>query len=83
MKGANADRAPAHRNGPWTLAIDVGGTGLKPSVLDQAGRMVVDRIRVATPYPCPPKILIRTLAALVAPLPVFDRISVRFPGVVR
>jgi polyphosphate glucokinase len=71
MKGANADRAPAHRNGPRTLAIDVGGSGLKASVLDQAGKMLVDRIRVATPYPCPPKVLIRTLAALVAPPPGF------------
>ena len=82
MKDANADRAPTQRNGSRTLAIDVGGAGLKASVLDQAGKMLVDRIRVATPYPCPPKVLIRTLAALVAPLPVFDRISVGFPGVV-
>ena len=83
MKDANGDRAPTLRNGPRTLAIDVGGTGLKASVLDQAGKMLVDRVRVATPYPCPPKVLLRTLVALVAPLPVFDRISVGFPGVVR
>jgi polyphosphate glucokinase len=83
MKDANGDRALAFRNGPRTLAIDVGGTGLKASVLDQAGKMLVDRVRVATPYPCPPKVLLRTLVALVAPLPVFDRISVGFPGVVR
>jgi polyphosphate glucokinase len=83
MKNTIADRAPAFSNGPRTLAIDVGGTGLKASVLDQAGKMLVDRTRVATPYPCPPKVLIGTLAALVAPLPVFDRISVGFPGVVR
>ena len=56
MKDVNADRAPAHRNGPRTLAIDVGGTGLKASILDQADKMLVDRIRVATPYPCPPKV---------------------------
>jgi polyphosphate glucokinase len=83
MKDTIADRAPALQNGPRTLAIDVGGTGLKASVLDQAGKMLADRIRVATPYPCPPKVLIQTLVALVAPFPVFDRISVGFPGVVR
>ena len=83
MKETIADRAPALKNGPRTLAIDVGGTGLKASVLDRAGKMLVDRIRVATPYPCPPKVLIQTLVALVAPLPGFDRVSVGFPGVVR
>jgi polyphosphate glucokinase len=41
------------------LGIDVGGTGLKASVLDGTGRMVVPRVRVATPYPCRPAILLR------------------------
>lgn len=77
------NRTSASRNGPRTLTIDVGGTGLKASVLDRAGKMLVDRVRVATPYPCPPKVLLRTLVALVAPLLGFDRISVGFPGVVR
>jgi polyphosphate glucokinase len=66
-----------------TLVIDVGGTGLKASVLDRAGKMLVDEVRVATPYPCPPKVLLKALADLVSPLPSFQRISVGFPGVVR
>ena len=66
-----------------TLAIDIGGTGLKASILDSEGKMLVDEVRVPTPYPCPPKVLTDTLADLVAPLPSFDRISVGFPGVVR
>jgi polyphosphate glucokinase len=66
-----------------TLAIDVGGTGLKASVLDDAGQMFVPRVRVATPYPCTPKILLRAIADLTAPLPPFDRISIGFPGVIR
>jgi polyphosphate glucokinase len=66
-----------------TLSIDIGGTGLKASVLDRAGKMLVDRVSVATPYPCSPTILLKALADLVAPLPPFDRISVGFPGVIR
>jgi polyphosphate glucokinase len=66
-----------------TLAIDIGGTGLKASVLDGAGKMVVDPVRVATPYPCPPKVLLKALVDLVQPLPPSHRISVGFPGVVR
>jgi polyphosphate glucokinase len=68
--------------GARTLAVDIGGTGLKASVLDGDGRMVVKRVRVATPYPCRPDGLLSAIAELVAPLPSFDRISVGFPGVI-
>jgi polyphosphate glucokinase len=83
MTGANGDWTSRVRNGPLTLAVDVGGTGLKASVLDRAGRMLVKRVRVATPYPCTPKILLRAITDLAAPLPAFDRISIGFPGVIR
>src|SRR5580658_10079204 len=68
---------------PFTLSIDIGGTGLKASVLDSKGKMVVDRVKIDTPYPCPPKVMVESLAALVKPLPDFDRVSIGFPGVVR
>ena len=68
---------------PLTLAIDIGGTGLKASVLDRDGRMVVPRVATPTPYPCPPDIMVAALLALVAPLPEADRVSIGFPGVVR
>ena len=69
--------------GPHTLAIDVGGTGLKATVLDAEGKPEHDRVRVPTTYPCPPEKLVSDLATLVEPLPAFDRVSVGFPGVVR
>ena len=65
------------------LSIDVGGTGLKASVLDGRGKMIVDRVWVATPYPCPPKVLVKALVDLAKSLPEFDRVSVGFPGYVR
>lgn len=68
---------------PCTLALDIGGTGLKASVLDPAGNLLVDRVRVVTPYPCPPVVLVSTLVELVKPLPRYDRISAGFPGMVR
>ncbi|MDA8039841.1 MAG: ROK family protein [Actinomycetota bacterium] len=68
---------------PATLAIDVGGTGLKASVLDANGLLLADRVRVPTTYPCPPELLVEQLASLAMPLPAADRISVGFPGVVR
>lgn len=68
---------------PVTLALDIGGTGLKGSVLDASGKMLADRVRVPTTYPCPPAVLLDALAGIAAPLPAFDRISAGFPGVVR
>ncbi len=76
--------APGHTpQAPFTLAIDIGGTGLKASVLDATGAMVADRVAVKTTYPCSPSQMIDDLAALVAPLPPADRVSAGFPGMVR
>jgi len=69
--------------GTRTLAIDVGGTGLKASVIDDRGRLLTDRVRVDTPVGGPPREIVEALARLVAPLGSFDRVSVGFPGVVR
>jgi polyphosphate glucokinase len=76
-------RPPARPARPFTLAIDIGGTGLKAAVLDRAGAIVADRVRVDTTYPCPPDRLVADLAALVAPLPAADRVAAGFPGMVR
>ncbi|MDQ0394746.1 ROK family protein [Labrys monachus] len=65
------------------LAIDIGGTGLKAAIIDIEGKMKGERVRVPTPHPCPPQLLVDTLADLVAPLPAYGRISVGFPGVIR
>jgi polyphosphate glucokinase len=73
----------AHPASPFTLAIDIGGTGLKAAVLDATGALVADRVRVPTTYPTPPDKLVDELVALVAPLPPFDRVSAGFPGMVR
>ena len=66
-----------------TLAIDIGGSGLKASVLDASGALLVDRVRIDTPYPCPPERLVSTIADLIAVLPRAHRASVGFPGLVR
>ena len=69
----------AETNGrPATLAIDIGGSGLKASVLDSRGEMTAERLRVATPKPITPSLLIDALVSLVAPCPPFDRVSVGF-----
>lgn len=65
-----------------TLAIDIGGTGVKALVLDPAGSMLTERVRIETPRPATPDAIVAAIAALVRPLGTFDRVSVGFPGVV-
>lgn len=79
-RGRASQRADHRQN---TLAIDIGGSGLKASVLGEDGTMLTERVRVETPPRCTPERMVETLAELVAPLPAYHRVSVGFPGVVR
>jgi polyphosphate glucokinase len=79
--GSQADGSPL--SGPLTLAIDIGGTGLKASVLDANGKMIVPHVRIPTPQGCKPREMVEALGKLVKPLPAYDRVSMGFPGVVR
>jgi polyphosphate glucokinase len=68
--------------GPRTLAIDIGGTRLKCGVLDAAGKLAGEPIRVDTPRG-DPRAVLEVLVSMAAQLGAFDRVSVGFPGVVR
>ncbi len=74
---------PAGTSGLLTLSIDIGGTGLKCSVLDDGGKMTHEKVWRPTPDPCPPQVLIDALQDMATNLPPFDRISAGFPGAVR
>ncbi len=69
--------------GPLTLAIDIGGTGLKAGLLDAEGMMIGTRARVETPHPSPPDAVVPALVGLAHCLGAFERVSVGFPGVVK
>ncbi len=71
-----------HAPGPRTLAIDIGGSGLKALVLGPDGTALTERQRVATPKPATPQAVMGALTKLIEPLGSFDRVSVGFPGVV-
>jgi polyphosphate glucokinase len=68
--------------GPRTLAIDIGGTGLKALVLGPDGKALTERQRVPTPKPATTQAVMRELMKLIKPLGDFERVSVGFPGVV-
>ncbi|MGB6191468.1 MAG: ROK family protein [Terracidiphilus sp.] len=66
-----------------TLAIDIGGSGMKMMLLDAAGHPASERERVATPATPTPKAVLKCLDELRQQLGAFDRVSVGFPGVIK
>ncbi len=69
--------------GPLTLTLDIGGTGVKAGLLDAHGAMIGDRIRVKTPQPATPDLVVPVLLGMAEKLGGSARVSVGFPGVVR
>ena len=69
--------------GPITLAIDIGGSGLKMQTLSPEGTPISDRLRVPTPDPATTKAILSALDDLKVSVPLFDRVSVGFPGVIK
>ena len=77
-----AEANPA--SAPRTLAVDIGGSGIKAALLDPSGAIIGARQRVATPArPVSPAALVAAIDQAAAPLGAFARASVGFPGYVR
>src|ERR1700722_5217711 len=68
---------------PITLAIDIGGSGLKIQALSPEGKPISDRLRVPTPSPATTTAILLALDELKVSVPLFDRVSVGFPGVIK
>lgn len=66
-----------------TLAVDVGGTGIKGQLLNERGKPVSERERVETPHPATPIAMLKIMDEIAKKLGKFDRVSVGFPGVVK
>ena len=69
--------------GPLTLAIDIGGTGIKSAVLDADHRPMSEFKRLPTPHPATIKAILDTIAELVKQEGPFDRTACGFPGVIK
>jgi polyphosphate glucokinase len=82
-----AKTAPAAGRGgrglPRTLSFDIGGSGLKASVLSRDGELLHNPVRTPTPYPLRPEQLVYALSELATGLPSYQRVSAGFPGMVR
>jgi len=65
-----------------TLAIDVGGSGVKCALLDARGEMASERLREDTPERFTPAQLVALIARMAKQMPRFDRVAVGIPGIV-
>ncbi|HTT77570.1 MAG TPA: ROK family protein [Candidatus Binataceae bacterium] len=68
---------------PRTLAVDVGGTGVKTIVLDRDGAAITERTRMPTPKAATPKQLLEVICKLAKKQGEFERVSAGFPGVIK
>ncbi|HET7539481.1 MAG TPA: ROK family protein [Polyangiaceae bacterium] len=77
------ETSPSPTDNLRTLAIDIGGTGIKMIVLDADAKPVNPRARTLTPKPATPEAVLGVIKTMVVEQPAFDRVSVGFPGIVK
>jgi polyphosphate glucokinase len=80
---ATQDTPKSAAPGARTLAVDIGGTGIKTMLLDHEGKPLTDRLRAKTPTPATPKAISAIIVDFAKQLGEFDRVSIGFPGVIK
>ena len=73
----------ATRSVAKTLSVDCGGTGIKASVLSDAGKVLIEYPYLKTPYPLSPNRLISIIEEFVKTGPKINRVTVGLPGMIR
>jgi polyphosphate glucokinase len=78
------DRERSHENGASrrTLVVDVGGSGIKGTLLNDLGKAVGERVRRDSPSSGMPGEVMDVIIAISQQFDSFDRVAVGFPGVV-
>ena len=65
------------------LSIDIGGSHIKATVLNEQGKLLMDYEKVITPRPATPANILTAIKALIKKFPAYDKIAVGFPGYVK
>jgi polyphosphate glucokinase len=68
---------------PKFLSIDIGGSHIKATILDDKGALQMDYDKIPTPLPANPENVVNVIKKLVKSFPGYDNISVGFPGYVK
>ncbi|OAQ39274.1 chromosome partitioning protein ParA [Pedobacter psychrophilus] len=65
------------------LAIDIGGSHIKSTILNIEGKMEIDYQKIATPKNATPEDVVNSIETLIKEFPHYDKISVGFPGFIK
>ena len=65
------------------LAIDIGGSHIKATVLDTHGKQLMDYEKLDTPVSANPESVLATIKTLVKNFMPYDKIAVGFPGFIK
>jgi polyphosphate glucokinase len=65
------------------LALDIGGSTIKATILDEAGNILQDYKKEETPKDATPENILKTIQTLAKYFKNYDKVSVGFPGYVK
>lgn len=65
------------------LAIDIGGSNIKGTMLNEHGEMIAEYKKLPTPSPATPDKVLETMERLTKNFKGFEKVSVGFPGYVK
>lgn len=65
------------------LAVDIGGSHIKATVLNSDGILLQPYEQEITPHPATPDAVMKCIKKLVLQFPSFDKVSVGFPGYIK
>jgi polyphosphate glucokinase len=68
---------------PKFLSIDIGGSHIKATILNDKGALQMDYDKIPTPIPANPENVVNAIKKLVKSFTEYDMISVGFPGYVK
>lgn len=68
---------------PKFLSIDIGGSHIKATILNDKGALLMDYDKIATPVPANPENVVNAIKKLVKSFMSYDMVSVGFPGYVK
>ena len=68
---------------PKFLSIDIGGSHIKATILNDKGALQMEYDKTPTPTPATPENVVNTIKKLVKSFPAYDMVSVGFPGYVK
>jgi polyphosphate glucokinase len=68
---------------PKFLSIDIGGSHIKATILNDKGALQMDYDKIPTPSPANPESVVNAIKKLVKSFAAYDMVSVGFPGYVK